>query len=176
MCFSHKFQQRSTSLTDARRDIGLTMEVLEAMKAHGGKSMQKAEACVMVGRFKGVTLDARMEKIKKLQFTQAVIDNHSTLIPDSDLTKLRKILDPLNWPNSHDALVLYGEKEIHDLAKDLGKPSRETVEVFFSWETLQCSKWEGLQKVHSRKPNMFGNSPELKIFNQESQMQDKKSP
>ncbi|KAJ8384896.1 hypothetical protein AAFF_G00197040 [Aldrovandia affinis] len=87
MCFkSVRDYDMDTSLTDASRYIRLTMEILEAMETHDGKAMQKAEACLMVGTFKGVTLDASTEQVNKLQFIQAVIDNLSTRLPDSNRT------------------------------------------------------------------------------------------
>ncbi|KAK9976954.1 hypothetical protein ABG768_018775 [Culter alburnus] len=144
---SLKLQKRSTSLTDASRDIRLTMEVLDAMKTHGGMSMREAKESLMEGTFKGVALKESTEKVNQLQFFQAVIDNLSSRLPDSELTKSLKPLDPHNWPKTRDELILYGEKEIHELAKDLGEPTREAVEDFRSWKLQEDQSGKTLRRL-----------------------------
>ncbi|XP_052009852.1 uncharacterized protein LOC127662622 [Xyrauchen texanus] len=144
---SLKLQKRSTSLTDASRDIRLTMEVLDAMKTHGGMSMREAKESLMEGTFKGVALKESTEKVNQLQFFQAVIDNLSSRLPDSELTKSLKPLDPHNWPKTRDELILYGEKEIHELAKDLGVSTREAVEDFRSWKLQEDQSGKTLRRL-----------------------------
>lgn len=108
------------------------MEVLEAMKTTPGKSLAKAEGRITACMFKGITLEASKENINKGQFLQAVIDNLSVRLPDSELTELLTPLEPSCWPKDRNSLVLYGEKEIHNLAKHLGVTTRavKTCEEF----------------------------------------------
>lgn len=147
LLYIYTFQKTSTSLTDASRDIRLTMEVLDAMKTHGGMSMREAKESLMEGTFKGVALKESTEKVNQLQFFQAVIDNLSSHLPDSELTKSLKPLDPHNWPKTRDELILYGEKEIHELAKDLGEPTREAVEDFHSWKLQEDQSGKTLRRL-----------------------------
>ncbi|XP_034149789.1 E3 SUMO-protein ligase KIAA1586-like [Esox lucius] len=144
---SLKLQKSSTSLTDASRDIRLTMEILDAMKTQGGMSMREAKASLMEGTFKGVALKESTEKVNQLQFFQAVIDNLSSRLPDSELTKLLKPLDPHIWPKTRDELILYGEDEIYELAKDLGEPAREAVEDFRSWKLQKDQSGKALRRL-----------------------------
>lgn len=144
LLYIYTFQKRSTSLTDDSRDIRLTMEVLDAMKTHGGMSMREAKESLMEGTFKGVALKESTEKVNQLQFFQAVIDNLSSRLPDSELTKSLKPLDPHNWPKTRDELILYGEKEIHELAK---KPTREAVEDFRSWKLQEDQSGKTLRRL-----------------------------
>lgn len=66
--------------------------------------------------FKDITLEATKENISKGQFLQAVIDNLSVHLPDSELTELLTPLAPSCWPKDCNSLALYGENEIHNLA------------------------------------------------------------
>lgn len=120
----------ATSLTDASRWTHLTMEVLEAMKTTSGKSLAKITSCM----FKGITLEASKENINKGQFLQAVIDNLSVSSESGRRTELLAPLEPSCWPKDRNSLVLYGEKEIHDLAKHLGVPTRAAVEEYRFWK------------------------------------------
>lgn len=76
-----------------------------------------------------------------------MIDNLSSHLPDSELTKSLKPLDPHNWPKTRDELILYGEKEIHELAKDLGEPTREAVEDFHSWKLQEDQSGKILRRL-----------------------------
>lgn len=77
---------------------------------------------------------------------QTVIDNISVRFPDSELTELLTPLKPSCWPKDCNSLVLYGEKEIHDLAKHLGVPTRAAVEKYRLWK-LESESWEDDQEA-----------------------------
>uniref|UniRef100_A0A6Q2YYZ8 DUF4371 domain-containing protein n=1 Tax=Esox lucius TaxID=8010 RepID=A0A6Q2YYZ8_ESOLU len=94
-----------------------------------------------------IPLKESTEKVNQLQFFQAVIDNLSSLLPDSELTKLLKPLDPHIWPKTRDELILYGEDEIYELAKDLGEPAREAVEDFCSWKLQKDQSGKTLRRL-----------------------------
>ncbi|XP_026108303.1 E3 SUMO-protein ligase KIAA1586-like [Carassius auratus] len=121
-CLAHRLElsNRSTSLMEATREIKMTIEVLKAFKITPGKSMEKAAEAVKVGEFKQVPLRSSKENVNRFLFLQAIIDSLSSRMPlhDTNLTKIITPLDPLNWPKSRESLILFGEKEIHDLAKD----------------------------------------------------------
>ncbi|KAI7810725.1 hypothetical protein IRJ41_005853 [Triplophysa rosa] len=139
---SLKLQSRNTSLTDASRWTYLTMEVLEAMKTTSGKSLAKAE------------------NINKGQFLQAVIDNLSVRLPDSEFTELLAPLEPSCWPKDRNSLVLYGEKEIHDLAKHLGVPTRAAVEEYRFWKLEGDSPGKTIKRLITASKTYLATSAE----------------
>lgn len=49
--------------------------------------MREAKESLMEGTFKGVALKESTEKVNQLQFFQAVIDNLSSHLPDSEVIK-----------------------------------------------------------------------------------------
>ncbi|XP_052446063.1 E3 SUMO-protein ligase KIAA1586-like [Carassius gibelio] len=146
---SLKLQKRSTSFMEATREIKMTIEVLKAFKITPGKSMEKAAEAVQVGEFKQVPLRSSKENVNRFLFLQAIINSLSSRMPDTNLTKIITPLDPLNWPKSRESLVLFGEKEIHDLAKMLEVPSREAVEDFRNWKLNNDQNGKVLKKGFS---------------------------
>ncbi|KAI9516433.1 hypothetical protein NQZ68_015934 [Dissostichus eleginoides] len=73
-------------------------------------------------------------KIKRGQFYQSVIDNLKKRMPESDLVNMLKPLNKRFWPQDHNALILYGEKEIRALAKALGESASEAVQELCDWK------------------------------------------
>lgn len=56
------------------------------------------------------------------KFLQALVDNLSSRFPEGDLLSAAGALDPANWPNCEDELILYGDSDIALLAKAVGLP------------------------------------------------------
>ncbi|XP_059386263.1 uncharacterized protein LOC132121100 isoform X3 [Carassius carassius] len=161
-CLAHRLElsNRSTSLMDATREIKMTIEVLKAFKITPGKSMEKAEEALKVGEFKRVPLRSSKENVNRLQFLQAIIDSLSSRMPDTKLTKIITPLDPLSWPKSRESLILFGEKEIHDLAKMLEVPSREAVEDFRNWKLNNDQNGKVLKKLLTASKTYLASSSE----------------
>lgn len=143
---SLKLQRRDTTLNQSSRDITQTIEVLTAMKETGGKSFHVAKERIATATFHGVQLVDGKEKINRLQFHQSVVDNLVKRLPDSDLVQLLKPLDKSCWPADRGELVLFGEREVHKLAKLLGEPSREAVEEYRDWK-LQGTEGGTLRRL-----------------------------
>lgn len=119
---SLKLQQRDSSLVSSFFYVQQTVKILSAMKTRGGKSIFKAEQCVPVGQFKGVTLVGdRAGMINRHQFFQAVVENLTACMPTDDLVQLIQPLDKSTWPEKEEDLILYGEAEVHMFAKLLGE-------------------------------------------------------
>lgn len=110
---SLKLQQRDSSLVSSFCYVQQTVKILSAMKTRGGKSISKAEQCVSVGQFKGVSLVGdRVGKIDRHQFFQAVVDNLTARMPTDDLVQLLQPLDKSMWPQNQEDLILHGEAEV----------------------------------------------------------------
>lgn len=145
---SLKLQKRDTSLVASSRHIQQTIDVIGAMKARGGKSYAKAEQRISTGLFKGVKLTGeRTGKINRLQFYQAVSDNLTKRLPDNELVQLLKPLDKRYWPEQREELILFGESQVHDLAKLIGEPSREAVSEFRDWKLQGTQAGKTLSKI-----------------------------
>ena len=86
---SLKCQQRDITLVDASCHI-LTIDILKAMKASGGKSTQKAQQHTSLELFKDVQLVEGTGKKKRNQLYQSVIDNLTRRMPESDLLQMLK--------------------------------------------------------------------------------------
>jgi hypothetical protein len=87
---SRKSQRRDTSLVDASRQ---TIEVLSAMKEQGGKTELKVQASITSCQLKGVMLTKTQPKINKPQFYQAIVDNLTKRLRDSDLVIMLKPME-----------------------------------------------------------------------------------
>lgn len=109
---SLKLQRRDTSLVDASPFIHQTVEVLSAMKDWGRKTEIKVKTAITRGQLKGVVLTEAQPKIKKKQFNQAIVDNLTKRLPDSDLVTMLKTMDQHFWPKARTELVLFGEREV----------------------------------------------------------------
>lgn len=119
---SLKLQQRDSSLVSSFFYVQHTVKILSAMKTWAGKSISKAEQCVSVDQFKGVTLVGDCAgKINRHQFFQAVVDNLTAHMPADDLVQLIQPLDKSTRPEKQEDLILYGEAEVHLFAKLLGE-------------------------------------------------------
>lgn len=132
---SLKLQKRETTIVQSYHHVKQTTEILNAMKSQGGKSAAKAQQGLSVGVFKGVNIVGdRAGKINSQQFYQAVVDNLTARMPADDLICILQPLDKSSWPENREELVLYGETEVHTLAKLLGEPGREAVEEFRAYK------------------------------------------
>lgn len=144
---SLKLQGRHTTLVESHCHIQQTIEILTAMKMQGGRSTAKAKQSISAGLFKGVTvIGERAGKIKSPQFYQAVVDNLSARLPSDDLVQLLRPLEKSSWPQKHEELVLFGESEVHKMAKLLGEPTREAIEDFRDFK-LQGKEGETLKRL-----------------------------
>lgn len=86
---SLKLQRRGTTLVDSHRYIQQTIEILNAMKMHGGKSTAKAQQSILAGLFKGVSVTGeRIGRINSPQLYQAVVDNLTARLPSDDLVQV----------------------------------------------------------------------------------------
>ncbi|XP_077089675.1 E3 SUMO-protein ligase KIAA1586-like [Siphateles boraxobius] len=131
---SLKLQRRDTSRVDASRFIHQTIEVLSAMKDRGGKTEIKVKTAITRGQLKGVVLTEAQPKIKKSQFYQAIVDNLTKRLPESDLVTMLKPMDQHFWPKERAELVFFGEHEVATFAKLLGESATEAVSEFRDWK------------------------------------------
>ncbi|KAK1879466.1 E3 SUMO-protein ligase KIAA1586 [Dissostichus eleginoides] len=129
---SLKLQRREMTLVDSSVHIKQTINVLTAMKTTGGRSTKKAEQGVSSGFFKDVELTEGRGKINKPRFYESVVATLTKRLPESSLVQTLKALDKRFWPGEQEDLTLYGEQEVHRLAKSLGEPAGEAVGQGFS--------------------------------------------
>lgn len=85
---------------------------------------------ISAGRYKDVKLSESRLKINSLLFCQSVIDSLKKRLPGLELLKTLRPLERHFWPQQHSDLILYGEAEVHALAKTLGEPTQEAVQEF----------------------------------------------
>ncbi|KAK5888612.1 hypothetical protein CesoFtcFv8_014688 [Champsocephalus esox] len=104
------------------------------MKTTGGRSTKKAEQGVSSGFFKDVELTEGRGKINKPRFYESVVATLTKRLPESSLVEALKALDKRFWPGEQEDLTLFGEQEVHRLAKSLGEPAGEAVEQFRDWK------------------------------------------
>ncbi len=93
-----KVQKRDTPLVDASCHIEQTIDVVRVMKERRGKTADRVMRGIAKGQF-------NEGKINRLQFYQAVIDNLTERLPNSELVALLKPLDKLFWPKQRDSLI-----------------------------------------------------------------------
>ncbi|XP_073693982.1 E3 SUMO-protein ligase KIAA1586-like [Garra rufa] len=158
---SLKLQKRETTLVDSSRYIEQTIEVLQALKLQVGKSSRKAEQSISSGQFKGVNITVEKEgKINRPQFIQAVIDNLKRRLPSDDFVELLKPLEMSNWPKQREQLVLFGEPEVHKLAKLLGESPRQAIDEFRDFQLQGTLKGETLKKLVTASKTHLATSAE----------------
>ncbi|XP_063730111.1 E3 SUMO-protein ligase KIAA1586-like [Eleginops maclovinus] len=138
---SLRLQQRD--IVSANCQIQQCIDVLSALKECGGKPAQKAEDRITQRLFKGVELVECSGKIKRGQFYQSVIDNLKKRMPESDLVNMLKPLNKRFWPQDRNALIMYGEKEIRALAKELGESASEAVQELRDWKLQDAAPAPG---------------------------------
>lgn len=126
---SLKLQKREMTPVDTNVHIQQTIIVLTAMKRSGGKSMKKAKQCLSVGLFKGVELTEGRGEINATHLYDLVVAGLKKRLPESNLVQKFKPLDKHFWPGKEE-LTLYGEEEVHSLAKLLGEAAGEALEQF----------------------------------------------
>ncbi|KAK1888552.1 E3 SUMO-protein ligase KIAA1586 [Dissostichus eleginoides] len=119
---SLKLQRREMTLVDSSVHIKQTINVLTAMKTTGGRSTKKAEQGVSSGFFKD-------------------------RLPESSLVQTLKALDKRFWPGEQEDLTLYGEQEVHRLAKSLGEPAGEAVGQFRDWKLQGTPPGKTLERL-----------------------------
>ncbi|XP_076829454.1 E3 SUMO-protein ligase KIAA1586-like, partial [Brachyhypopomus gauderio] len=145
---SLKLQRRDTTLVDSNNFIQQTTEILTAMKLQGGKSATKAQQSILTGLFKGVKFTGeRAGKINSPQFYQAVVDNLNARLPSDDLVQLLRPLHKSSWPQKREELILFGETEVHKMAKLLGEPTREAIEEFREYKLQGTQEGEILKRL-----------------------------
>uniref|UniRef100_UPI003AAB9DCF E3 SUMO-protein ligase KIAA1586-like n=1 Tax=Centroberyx gerrardi TaxID=166262 RepID=UPI003AAB9DCF len=145
---SLKLQRRDTTLVDSHRYIQQTIEILTAMKMQGGKSTAKAQQSILAGLFKGVSvIGERTGKINSPQFYQAVVDNLTARLPSDDLVQFLRPLEKSSWPQKREELVLFGETEVHKMAKILGEPTREAIKDFRKFKLQGTQEGETLKRL-----------------------------
>lgn len=84
----------------------------------------------------------------------------SVRFPDSELTELLTPLKPSCWPKDRNSLVLYCEKEIHDLAKHLGVPTRAAVEEYRLWKLEGDSLGKTIKRLIIARKTYLASSAE----------------
>ncbi|KAF3836812.1 hypothetical protein F7725_004276, partial [Dissostichus mawsoni] len=112
-----------------------------------GRSTKKAEQGVSSGFFKDVELTEGRGKINKPRFYESVVATLTKRLPESSLVQTLKALDKCFWPGEQEDLTLYGEQEVHRLAKSLGEPAGEAVGQFRDWKLQGTPPGKTLERL-----------------------------
>ena len=114
----------------------------------GGKSIAKAQQSILAGLAKGMSvIGERTGTINSLQFYQTVVDSLTAHLPSDDLIQLLRPLEKSSRPQKHEELVLFGETEVHMMAKLLGEPTREAMEDFREFKLQGTQEGETLKRL-----------------------------
>ena len=128
-------QKVSANLVNTSGDILNLLLVLEHYKNDGGPSETEfREEYVRDGTFKDVKLQGSLTSQFRKRFVTAVIDNLKARF-DTKLLLKCKFLDVRFWPDSESEKIVYGDKEVKDVANFFNRNPMETVMAFRSAKT-----------------------------------------
>ena len=128
-------QKVSANLVNTSGDILNLLLVLEHYKNDGGPSETEfREEYVRDGTFKEVKLQGSLTSQFRKRFVTAVIDNLKARF-DTELLLKCKFLDVRFWPDSESEKIVYGDKEVKDVANFFNRNPMETVMAFRSAKT-----------------------------------------
>jgi hypothetical protein len=116
---SLELQSRDLTIPDANRKMVLQRQVFVSLKNQPGKFETKAMEGIEDEVFRGVKVisSARgMQKIKREQFIQALIDSFdSRMFSDKSLLEDLQVLDERTWPSDVSASVTFADAAVERL-------------------------------------------------------------